>query len=112
MTSDFAAWLQNELESRKMKAADLARITRKDQGIFSRILGRKRQPDPETILSISHALRLPADMVFRAAGLLPRQPDLNEEAEQIMYEVAKLPKDDQEEVLAFIRMKNNLRKKK
>ena len=62
-------------------------------------------------LSIANALELPPESIFRKAGLLPPNPDVDEEIEQILHEVEKLPKSDQEEVLAFIRMKRNLRKK-
>lgn len=112
MTTDFSAWLQNELDERDLSPADLARLTRKDPGIFSRILGRKRNPDPETLNAISKALRIPPEQVFRAAGLLPAVRDLDEDAERIVYESQDLTPQEKEEVLAFIHLKKNLRKKK
>ena len=49
---------------------------------------------------------------MRKAGLLPPYPKIDKEIEQILDEVAKLPKRDQEEVLAFIRIKRRLREKR
>ena len=66
----------------------------------------------ELATSIAKGLNIKPDIVFRAAGLLPPAINMDEEMEQILHEVAQLPKADKEEILAFIRMKNNLRKKR
>ena len=54
---------------------------------------------------------MPPESVMRVAGLLPPYPEIDEDIKQILDEVAKLPKRDQEEVLAFIRLKRKLREK-
>lgn len=66
----------------------------------------------ELATSIAKGLNVKPDIVFRAAGLLPPDGELNEELQQMIHEASQLPKADQEEVLAFIRMKNNRRKRK
>ena len=108
----FGEWLIAQLDDRKMTQADLAREAGVSRAAVSDVISGRRQVGTELATSIAKAFKLPVEQVYRAAGLLPPAPDLNEEAEQIMHEVAKLSKSDQEEVLAFIRMKNNLRKKK
>ncbi len=107
----FSQWLVSEMESRKLNQSDLARAVRIDQAAVSRLVSGKAQPSPDTLNSLARVFELPPIVVFRAAGLLPNDPDVDEEIEQILHEVDKLPKADQEEVLAFIRMKRNLRKK-
>jgi transcriptional regulator with XRE-family HTH domain len=93
MTIDFSDWLQKELADRDMTSADLARITRKDQGIFSRILRRERKPDNSTLRAIAKAFKLPADIVFRAAGELPLENEnLDEWVEEMNYKLNLIPK--------------------
>lgn len=76
-----------------MTSADLARITRKDQGIFSRILRRERKPDNSTLRAIAKAFKLPADIVFRAAGELPLENEnLDEWVEEMNYKLNLIPK--------------------
>lgn len=77
----------------------------------SRIISGVSEPTPDLLSSISDALGKPREQIYRAAGLLPPVAKVDEEMESILHEITKLPKDDQREVLAFIRIKNNLRKK-
>jgi len=107
----FSHWLVAEMEARKLNQSDLARAVRVNQAAISRLVSGKAQPSPDTLNALARVFELPPIVVFRAAGLLPPDPDVDEEIEQIIHEVEKLPKADQEEVLAFIRMKRNLREK-
>ena len=63
-------------------------------------------------MAIAKGLKLPPEQVYRAAGLLPPERGIDEEIQQIAYEAGELNKSDQAEVLAFIRMLNNLHGKK
>ena len=93
MTVDFSEWLQNELANRDMTPADLARITKKDQGIFSRVIRRERNPDNETLRAIARAFKLPVEMVFRAAGVLDAKPDADEWIEEQSHKMSLLTAD-------------------
>ena len=63
----FGEWLDAELKSRKMKPAELARRAKLDPGAVSRILKSERNPGPITLEVIAKALKLPYEVVFRAA---------------------------------------------
>ena len=52
-----------------MSAARLSRLMGKDQGVISRILSGERNASPETLEAIAHALRVPTELVLRAAGI-------------------------------------------
>ena len=91
MTIDFSAWLQNELATRDMTPADLARATGKDQGIFTRILKRERKPENETLRAIAKAFRIPAGIVFQAAGELPKEDSSDEWVEEMNYKMNLVP---------------------
>jgi transcriptional regulator with XRE-family HTH domain len=108
----FSGWLEREMAERRMSPADLARATRKDQGVISRILSGERSPSPNTLSAIAHALRLPVETVLRAAGILPPVEDATELLEQIKADVADCTPEEQAEILAYIRMKRELREKK
>jgi len=60
---------------------------------------------------ISAVFGYPPEYLSRLAGQLPPAINIDEEMEQILHEIAKLNKADQREVLAYIRMKRNLREK-
>ena len=112
MATHFADWLIQELVKRDWSQSDLSRNAKISTSQITRILNGQRNAGEDALKAIAHAFRLPPEQVFRAAGFLPPAPNINEDIEQILHEIEKLPKDDQREVLAFIRMKNNLRKKK
>lgn len=112
MTVSFAEWLLQELEYREWTQADLSRKSGVSTGQITRVVNGQRGLGKDSLTAIAKALEYPPEKVYRIAGFLPPAIDLNEEIETILHEVSKLPKADQQEVLAYIRMKNNLRKKK
>ncbi|HLE52678.1 MAG TPA: helix-turn-helix transcriptional regulator [Anaerolineales bacterium] len=113
MDVTFANWLNEKMREHNWSQSDLARASGLTRQAISYYLSQKsKQPDEFALQRIAHALKLPPEQVYRAAGILPPKTSTDEMIEQILHEVSKLPKTDQEEILAFIRMKNNLRKKK
>jgi len=104
-------WLDDLLDDLGWTPADLARATKLDSAVISNIRNGKRDVGLETSITIAKATNRSPESILRMAGKLPARPETDEELEKVLYEIAKLPKDDQREVLAFIRMKNNLRKK-
>ncbi|MEJ5223530.1 MAG: helix-turn-helix transcriptional regulator [Anaerolineales bacterium] len=107
----FSDWLANELNQRGMSPADLARATNKAQAVISRILSNERRPAPETLESIARALKLPPEIVFRRAGLLPPvSPDI-EYREELLYLFSELSPDEQEEIIELLRFKKERKTK-
>ena len=99
------------MKERHWSQADLSResgLTR--QAIANYTNGRT--PSDEAIEMLARAFDLPKNVVLMAAEIVEPDPDLDEELQQIMHEIKKLNEDDRRELLAYIRMKNNLRKKK
>ncbi len=114
VTTDFAYWLQQQLDDRNWKPTDLAKRSHLSDTAVSRILRGQRNPDPETLLAIAKALSISATAIYQRAGLLPEgngDNKVNETIEQILHEVEGMPEQDQNEILAFIRMKTNLRQR-
>src|SRR5687767_7231595 len=77
----------------------------------SRIISGYSVAPPETLGAIADALGKPRIQAYRAAGYIEQVTATERDIEDIIHEVEKLPRQDQAEVLAFIRMKRNLRNK-
>jgi transcriptional regulator with XRE-family HTH domain len=105
-------FLLEELRTRNMTQAELARKSHVTPAQISRIISGQRGAESETLNSIADALDIPPEQIFRIAGKMSAAVNIDEKAQQIAHEVRDLPVQDKEEVLAFIRMKKNLRKKK
>jgi len=73
-TIGFVRWLEKEMGDRRWKPADLARAAGVHTATVTRILNGDRQVGPDVCRDIARALKLPADWVFRVAGLLPPLP--------------------------------------
>lgn len=71
METTFVDWLQSEMNQRGWTQADLARRSHVTQTHISRIMSEMRRPGPDALMNIAQAMHLPADEVFRRAGLLP-----------------------------------------
>lgn len=110
-TETFGQWLLGEMGERKMSQSDLARAAGVTRAAISDVINGRRNPGKDLARGIAVAFSLPPEQVFREAGLLPPAPMVDEEIERIIYEAGKLNDQDKVEVLAFIRMKINLRKK-
>lgn len=72
---NFGTWLLDELKERDMIQAELARACKITTAQMSRIISGARNPGKDTIVNIAQALKIPPEVVFRAAGLLPPKAD-------------------------------------
>ena len=113
MDTDFVNWLIAQMQERNWSQADLARASGiNKQSIHYYLSESSKAPHAHVLAKIAYALGLPVEEVYRAAGFLPHPPDINETIEEILHEVEGMPKQDQQEVLAFVRMKNRLREQR
>src|SRR5690349_14397442 len=63
----FSEWLAKMLEEREMSPATLARLSKKDPGMISRLLKGERSASPDTLEAIALALHVAPEVAFRAA---------------------------------------------
>ena len=111
--SDFAAWLQHELDKREWIQRELVRQAR-SQGIkitpsqLSRILKREQDGTVEVIMGIASGLNLPHEEVFRARGWLPSEIEktnglqIDPRAEKLAIEISSLPIESRQAALDVI----------
>lgn len=111
-TIDFPAWLQKELNDRGWTQADLSRFSNLSTAAISRMMTGARGIGPDACLAIANALRIPPEIVFRAAGLLPPKPDDEVTLEEWRYVLEQLSEEDREELLNIARLKIELRERK
>lgn len=109
---DFGNWIVREIGERNMSQADLARLAGVTRTAISDVVNGRRNPGSDLAQGIAKAFSIPPEEVFRIAGLLPPKPGLDDEVERIVHEVSSMSDQDKAEVLAYIRMKKNIRKKK
>lgn len=111
MQTLFGTWLKIQLDEKGISQAELARRIQMQPSQVSHIISGERGTTPEGYLAIARALSLPPEIIYRAAGLLPPKPETDEQVEEIMHEATQLNEAEREELLAYIRMKRNLREK-
>lgn len=109
---DFSSWLQDRLDERGWRPTDLAKQAKMSDTAISRFIQGARKPDSKSLNAIAKALKLPPDQVFRAAGQLPQKPETDERIERVIHEMQDLNDQEKDELLAYINMRKNLRKKK
>jgi transcriptional regulator with XRE-family HTH domain len=89
MDNRFQAWLMQQLQERDWSQADLSRksnLTR--QAIANYMAGRI--PDEKSLRQIARAFKLPPVLVFRAAGILPAEPDTDEWVEEMNDKITQI----------------------
>lgn len=106
----FSDWLVEQMSNRNWSQADLARASGLNRQVISSYINlRRTNPEPDALIAIANALQISPITVFRKAGIKLPKTDVNELVEQIIHETQDMPEIDQQEILAFIRMKTNLR---
>lgn len=100
---EFAEWLQEELDKRDWRQADLARYGGIATSMLSRVMTGERSPGPDTCVSIARAFRMPPEDVFRKAGLLPLQQNETETQREMRFLFDQLDEQAQATVIAMLR---------
>jgi transcriptional regulator with XRE-family HTH domain len=71
----FTDWLSEEMHKRGWSQAELAREAEITKGALSHIFSGTRQPGVVMLKSIARAFHLPAEHVFRVAGILETETE-------------------------------------
>lgn len=101
--NEFVIWLQNEMDQRDWSQSDLAREANLSRGAVGNVLRQERDPGKDFLIGIAHALKIPPEVVFRAAGLLPEAPESTQESEELLHLYHLLPEADRKEILRYVR---------
>lgn len=111
-TKSFGDWLVAEMDTRGWSQSELARRAEVSPAAISDVLSGRRNIGKELATAIAKGLKVPESLVFQKAGFLPPDKTHSEEVEQIIHEAEGMSKDEQLELLSYIRWRNNQRKGK
>jgi len=100
----FSEWLQAEMDKRGWSQSDLARYADLNRAVINKLLNRKSHPQPPTLEAISRALKVPIEITYRAAGLLPNNSENDDVTEEAIY-VLKSIQSTQRKVTAIALLK-------
>lgn len=103
LMTDFIAWLQNELNKRGWAQIELTRRGGISSGAVSKVMSGERKPGPDICNAIAIAFHIPAEDVFRAAGLLPTKPEDDPLTREAEYLLSQLPEEKKQQAINFIR---------
>ena len=81
----FVEWLQTEIDKRNWSQSDCARAADLNRAVINKLLNGKCKPQPATLVAIARAFKIPVEIAYRAAGLLPRVADLDDSTAELMY---------------------------
>lgn len=99
----FIEWIEQELASREWKQATLAQVIGASEGMVSMVLRGERKPGPDFCNKIAKAFGIPAEAVFRMAGLLPALPEEDDElARRVVENFKLLSIEKRREVLSYV----------
>lgn len=99
---EFAGWLRAELEERGMSQADLVRASGLSPAAISRIMTGTRAPGLLACKKIARALRLPIDVVYKQAGLMPLTSERNRRRELLEFLAEQMDDKEYQDLLDYI----------
>lgn len=83
--SYFSEWLQAEMDKRDWSQSDCARAAELNRAVINKLLNGKCKPQPITLAAIARAFKVPVEVAYRAAGLLPPSAEHDDTIEQVTY---------------------------
>jgi transcriptional regulator with XRE-family HTH domain len=107
----FGAWLKEELTRQEMSQSDLARASNITTAQISRIISGNRGVGEQALNAIAHALKLPPEMIFEKAGLLPQKIELSPIKRKLLHLAEGLPDSDIETAIAILEQRELFYKK-
>jgi len=103
LAMEFQDWLVEQLNLKGWNQAKLASRAGVTRTAISDIISGRRNAGSELCTAIAHALNLPPEEVFRAAGLLPPAPAHTEQTQELLYFFDQLDDHDRKTILDLAR---------
>lgn len=108
---NFGTWLLNVLQERKMSQSELARLAGISKGTVSNLVNGTSGIGQDSLTAIAHALKLPIDLVFEKAGLLPPKNGISPIKRKLAHLAEELPDSDVEIAIALLEQRFDYYKK-
>ena len=107
MSNDFGEWLREQIKLSGKTQSEFSDLIGIEQPHLSRIINGSRNASNQVLENIAMVLGLPAETVFRQAGILRPKPEIDQKIEDLNHLMRELPPDELEEIELIIRMKLN-----
>lgn len=108
---NFSKWLDGQLKERNWKPADLSRESGLASAVISNLLNGHRNLGEKTGKAIARALKLPVDLVFEKAGILPPKTELSPIKRALLHASEGLPDSDVQIALSILEQRQEYYKK-
>jgi len=108
---NFGDWLLERLKEKNISQSELARMAGVSKGTISNLVNGTKGSGQESLTAIAHALRLPVDLVFEKAKLLPPKPELSAAKRKLLHLADGLPDTDIEIAIALLEQREEFYKK-
>jgi transcriptional regulator with XRE-family HTH domain len=112
METNFADWLQETLNEKGWSQAELARRSGISPAQITRVISGERGLGEQSIIALAAAFKLPAETVFRAAGLLPAEREKDPRDKEILHLFGLLADEEKQEILDYVRYRVERAEKK
>ncbi len=89
------------MKKRSWSQADLARKSGLDTSLVSNILSSRKNIGVTSANAIAKAFKIPPEIIFRKAGLLPEVFDSSERVEEIIYLYNLMPEVCQKDLIDY-----------
>lgn len=100
---DFVTWLTGELNKRGWSNSELARRAGVTHTAISMVINKRNNPGPDMCVGIARAFKIPPELVFRYAGLLPSVADgIEGQALQLYDRFKNLSPQAREDVIQYV----------
>jgi len=94
-------FLKDNMKKRNWSQADLARKSGLDTSLVSNILSGRRNIGVTSANAIAKAFKIPPEIIFRKAGLLPEVFDSSERLEELIYLYNLMPEVYQNDLIDY-----------
>ena len=94
-------FLKDNMKKRNWSQADLARKSGLDTSLVSNILSGRRNIGVTSANAIAKAFKIPPEIIFRKAGLLPEVLDSSERLEELIYLYNLMPEEYQKDLIDY-----------
>jgi transcriptional regulator with XRE-family HTH domain len=103
MENNLGIWLQLQRFERQITQSKLAELAHLDRSVINKIESNlTTEPSAETLKAIAHALKIPPESIFRAAGYLPENTELSTDQERLLYLFNNLTPEQQRYALKLL----------
>lgn len=108
---NFGDWLLEQLKERNISQSELSRAAGISKGTISNLINGTKGKGPDSLTAIAHALKLPVDLVFEKAKMLPSKPGLSAIKRKLAHVAEELPDSDIELAVTLLEQRQEYYKK-